>query len=350
MSPPEVFVMGAGRSGTSILQSLLSMHGRLAISHELRVLELAVLTCALIDNAGSPAIDETAPKSGFGLELGKAYVSLLGAEQLQAAGKSGGVYGDKYPPYCDQMAHLERLWPAAKFVHIVRDGRDVVASALQAYVVDRGWRRAAETPSVTAIATSWARQVRSARACGARLPSARYHELRYEQLCADAAGVLGSVLRFLGLSPDEKHAEMAKRMRPGRAWRETLERDELDEFEACAEARTLNAELGYEPTPSEPAARRGLGPDDWAVLGRERGGSAALACFVRGMRTPNKSLAAIVGALEQPSRAESLFAAFSVRTLDDSAARAAFATWMQARGLDAAAARAVAGVASEARP
>jgi hypothetical protein len=348
MSPPEVFVMGAGRSGTSILQSLLSMHGRLVISHELRVLELAVLTAALVDNGGSPAIDERAPKSGFGVELGKLYVSLLGAEQLRAAGKSGGVFGDKYPPYCDQMAHLEHLWPAAKFVHIVRDGRDVVASALQAYVADRGWRRAAETPSVTAIATSWARQVRSARAYGARLSAARYHELRYEQLCVDAASVLRSVLQFLGLALDEKHAEMAKRMRPGRDWRETLERDELDEFEACAEARTLNAELGYEPTPIDLAARRGLGPEDWAALGRERGGAEGLACFVRGMRTPKKSLAAIVGALEQPARPESLFAAFNARSLEDATARAALAAWMQARGLDAAAARSVARSSSEA--
>jgi hypothetical protein len=349
VSPPSVFVLGAGRSGTSILQSLLSMHGRLVISHELRVLELAVLTGALIDNAGSPALDEKAPKSVFGLELGKAYVALLGAEQLRAAGKSGGVYGDKYPPYCDQLAHLERLWPAAKFVHIVRDGRDVVASALQAYVVDRGWRRSAETPSVRAIATSWARQVRSARAYGASLQAARYHELRYEQLCVDAAGVLASVLRFLGLALDDKHAEMAKRMRPGRNWRETLARDELDEFEACVEARTLNLELGYEPTPTEPQARRGLGPDDWAQLGRELGGSKSMACFVRGMRTPSKSLEAIRGALALPSRPESLFAALNARSLDDPAAREALADWMQARGLDAQAARAVVGLAGEAR-
>lgn len=324
------------------------MHGGLVISHELRVLELAVLTAALIDNAGSPAIDESRPKSAFGLELGRQYVALLGAEQLRVAGKPGGVYGDKYPPYCEQFAFLDKLWPAAKFVHILRDGRDVVASALQAYVTDRGWRRASETPSVTAIAAQWARHVRGARTYGARLPTARYHELRYEQLCADAAATLAELLKFIGLESDAKHAEMAARMRPGRAWKQTLSRDELDEFESCSDASALNIELGYEATPDEPEARRGLGPDDWAELGRRAEGSRALACFVRGMRTKAKSEDAIVGALEHAARQESLFAAMNARTQGSMRVRTALTKWMEARGLDAQAARAVIGLEGEA--
>jgi len=339
---PTVFVMGAGRSGTSILQSILSMHGRLVISHELRVLELAVLTGALVDNGGSPAIDERAPKSGFGLEIGKVFVSLLGAEQLRVAGKSGGVYGDKYPPYCEQISYLDRLWPAARFVHILRDGRDVVASALQAYVADRGWRRAPETPTVSALANNWAKQVRTARSYGASLPSSRYFELRYEYLCNDASATLAQLLRFIGLQPDEHHDAMSECMRPSRSWRDTLSRDDLDEFERCEDARELNLELGYEATPLQREAPRGLDADAWAAAGVEASSdSRAMACFVRAMRTPRKSTRAIVEALQRPARVESLFAAMNARTSGDADVRRALASWTQARGLDAEAARAL---------
>ena len=343
--------MGAGRSGTSILQALLSMHGRLVVSHELRVLELAVLTGALVDNGGSPSIDEAAPRSAFGLELGRAFVALLGEEQLRAQGKPGGAYGDKYPPYCEHIAYLDHLWPAAKFVHILRDGRDVVASALQAFVVDRGWRRSPQVPSVSALATQWARQVRTAREYGAKLPAERYHELRYDELCASAERALAGVLEFIGLPPDENHARIAARMRPSRSWRETLSRDELDEFERCDAARALNLELGYEPTPPDPDAPRGLSPDQWAELGaRADGPAAAQACFVRGMRGAQKSKRAILASLSRHERAESLFAAMNARSLDDGEVRAALVRWTEARGLDAAASAAVMGLGEGTHP
>jgi len=340
------------------------MHGRLVVSHELRVLELAVLAGALLDHDGSPQIDERAPKSVVGLALGTKFVALLGEEQLRAAGKLGGVYADKYPPYCEQIAYLDKLWPRARFVHILRDGRDVVASANQAYMTDRGWRRASETPAVALSAAHWARQVRIARAYGAKLPRDRYLEITYEDLTRDASNVLDLVLRFVGLAPDEHHAAMAKKMRPGKTWRDTLSHGELVEFEGVADARALNLELGYPPTPLQPTdagadtttsswTARLATPQQWVEAGNEALASGdearAVFCWTRAIRGKPKDLRGAHGLLALPKRAESLFAAFNARTAGDAASREALAAWMTARGLDAAAARAVAGLGGGAR-
>jgi len=359
---PRFFVLGAGRSGTSILQSLLSMHARLVVSHELRVLELAVLTGALFDNAGEPNIDERAPRTPAGLALGVRFVELLGEEQLRAADKPEGVYSDKYPPYCEQLAHLDRLWPQAKFVHILRDGRDVVASAIQAFITDRGWRRQAETPTVEQLATHWARQVRAARAYAARLPRERYLEISYEELTRDAANVLDIVLRFVGLEPDASHTAMAKRMRPGKTWRDTASHLELVQFESVADASALNRELGYPPTPlrpSDPGADATqsswsatlTSPAQWADAGlaaRARGDEKRAAfCFTRAIRGKSKDPRGAVALLEQSASGEALFAAMNARGWSDEHSRAALAAWLQARGLDAATARSVMGFHAE---
>ncbi len=357
------FVMGAGRSGTSILQELLCMHGTLVVSHELRVLELAVLAGALIDKDGETAIDERAPKSTFGLEAGVRFVELLAEEQLRAAGKPHGVYLDKYPPYCEHIAHLDRLWPHAKFVHILRDGRDVAASAVQAYIGDHGWRRASETPTLEALAAYWTKLVRTAREYGARLPKECYLELRYEDLTHEPARELERVLRFVGLAPDANHAAMAAKMRPGKTWRETLSHEELVAFESVADASALNRELGYPPTPLKPSDAGAdtttsswtagvSGAVAWAKLGdaARAAGDAKRAefAYLRAVRGKEKVREAAHALLADAKRPEALFAAMNARTWDEAASREALATWMEARGLDRAASRAALGLGSNA--
>jgi hypothetical protein len=359
VSPPRFFVLGAGRSGTSILQELLSMHPRLVVSHELRVLELAVLVGALVDAGGGPEVEERAPRSKLGLELGVRYVAALGAEQARSAGKPEAIYADKYPPYGEQIAYLDRLWPRAGFVHILRDGRDVVASALQAFVVDRGWRRSPEVPGVEALAEQWVRQVRTARAYGSRLPRERYLELRYEDLTRDPRSELARVLAFVGIDSGDALDAMAAKLRPGKTWRETASHDELSRFEQVAGASGLLAELGYPPTPLAPAdagfesttapwSAGHSSPRSWADLGERASGAGdarrASFAYLRAIRGRTKDPRGLVALLAAPARAESLFAAMAARTTDDPSLKEALATWMQARGLDPAAARAALGL------
>ncbi|MCC6409899.1 MAG: sulfotransferase [Planctomycetes bacterium] len=349
-SEPRFFVMGAGRSGTSLLQRILCRHPRLHCSHELRLLELVVLAGALVDVDGGPDVVDDAPRSPFGLEVGKSFGRLVAGAQLAQFGRA--VYGDKYPPYCEQIHILDRLFPSARFVHIVRDGRDVVSSALQAFVTNRGWRRPLVPPGPNRLAEAWAKAVRHARDYGKRLGPARYFELRYEALSAAPAETMSDVFRFLGEEFGPELAASVAEVERGKTWRETLSLGELAEIDRSRSARDLLEELGYPPSPTSGDAypslawTAGLGG---AAAWHERGARAraegderkAIASFVRAIRGGEKDARAARALLDSPERAESLFAAFNVRTDADASSRAALSRWVEARGLDREAARAL---------
>jgi hypothetical protein len=98
------------------------------------------------------------------------------------------LWGDKTPAYMSELPLLARLYPGARFVHLVRDPRDCALSAEDAW---------GNTPLRTA--QEWADRVRAGRSAGATLGESRYHELRYEDLVADVRGRLTAVFEFLGV-------------------------------------------------------------------------------------------------------------------------------------------------------
>jgi hypothetical protein len=98
------------------------------------------------------------------------------------------VWGDKTPVYMGEIALLASLFPAARFVHIVRDPRDCVLSTESAW---------GNSPLRTA--QEWADRVRRCRTDGCALGGARFLELRYEDLVADVHLELVRVFDFLGV-------------------------------------------------------------------------------------------------------------------------------------------------------
>lgn len=59
---------------------------------------------------------------------------VSGLFDLYGRSRSKPLAGDKTPGHVRRIPELHALWPRAKFVHIVRDGRDVGLSVL-------GWDR-----------------------------------------------------------------------------------------------------------------------------------------------------------------------------------------------------------------
>ena len=98
------------------------------------------------------------------------------------------VWGDKTPVYMDEIALLASLFPAARFIHLVRDPRDCVLSTESAW---------GNSPLRTA--QQWADRIRRCRAAGLALGSARFLELRYEDLIADVRAQLERLFDFLGV-------------------------------------------------------------------------------------------------------------------------------------------------------
>jgi Sulfotransferase family len=290
---PYVFVVGCPRSGTTLLGRLLDAHPELAIIHEGRFVAAwferkrgltpeGRVTPALVEsllgfrpfkNVHVDREQLEALADGTGPVAYADFVS--GVFDLHGAAHGKRLVGDKTPHYVRSLPVLHALWPRARFVHLVRDGRDVCQSI-------RNWPKVAERGGAAARYSGWERdpvstaalwwewQVRLGREAGAALGPQLYHELSYESLVVDPEAGCRALCDFLGLRYDERmlgfhegrtrddpelDAKQAWRpVTPGlRNWRTEMPAAELERFEAAA--GELLEELGY------PRGAASPGPD-----------------------------------------------------------------------------------------
>lgn len=102
-------------------------------------------------------------------------------------------WGDKTPAYVRRIESIAEVLPEARFVHVIRDGRDVALSRMGTAAMGHD--------SIEQAARSWKRAITRARRHG--LGADRYLEVRYEQLVADPRTGLDSICRLLELQLDE---------------------------------------------------------------------------------------------------------------------------------------------------
>ncbi|MFC6080688.1 sulfotransferase family protein [Sphaerisporangium aureirubrum] len=205
-----IFVVGCPRSGTTMLQLMLHSHERIAVPPETRFLLSAYyhrrLHGDMRDAGRRRALAEwiAGDKATRFHELGldrETYVrrasegpgslgSVVG-EAFREYGERFGKprWGDKRPAYIRYAGVLLRLFPDAQFVHLIRDGRDCVAS-----LKEMPWY----TLDVHHAIANWAESVDQGRRLARTLPAGSYHELRYEDLTADPAAELARLCAFLG--------------------------------------------------------------------------------------------------------------------------------------------------------
>jgi hypothetical protein len=273
---PPFFVVGCARSGTTLLRTMLDGHPRLAIPDESHfvvglaprwwrpgpeptlddVLAHPKVRAWDVDPVKLRARAERASPAGF-----PAMVDAVFSAYASEHGKAR--WGDKTPGYVSYVPRLARMFPRARFVHIVRDGREVAASLAE-------WEWGARTAA--SGAWWWAHKVRVGRRDGSRLGPGRYHELRLEDLTAAPEATLREVCRFLGEEfdpgmlayPDrvaaaggparrqERH--LARPPTAGlRDWRAGLARRDRDAVEEVC--RPMLAAFGYDAPAPRPAAR-----------------------------------------------------------------------------------------------
>ncbi len=268
---PPVIVLGVRRSGTTLLRVMLDRSPGLAVPDESYfVPQLArrhptpVDPVAFVDDLRRlPSLVEwglspTAVRSRLrpGMATGAAIAAIF---EAYAAVRGKPRWGDKTPLYMQYLGPLERLFPTALYVHLIRDGRDAALSFLSVPggVVTEGWGHPRDAAG---FACQWATEVRAARRLGARLGPGRYVELRYESLVAAPAEELRRVCAFAGLAYDDAMLDYVGRTdsarkahqqrlneppRQGvRDWRTELDPAERRRFEAVA--GDLLGELGYE--------------------------------------------------------------------------------------------------------
>jgi hypothetical protein len=128
-------------------------------------------------------------------ELGAAF-RVFYAMYAQRVGKPR--YGDKSPPYTINMGLLQDLFPEARFVHLIRDGRDLALSILA--LPSRNEHNFGGLHSLQDVAQWWMMQMWRAR--GQVNDLRWYLEIRYEDLVVNPEVTLRQVCQFIGLPWD----------------------------------------------------------------------------------------------------------------------------------------------------
>lgn len=193
-----LFIIGAPRSGTTWLQLMLGAHPAVCTSVELT---LFVYTNRWIYIWDKQVDDIKAGRWHIGLPMVWTEDEFYGFLRQFAEQTYARVWDtnpavthilDKHPAYAAFVTEINRLIPNSRFIHVIRDGRDVAASMVSAKK-----QMGFGTETVPESAAAWKEHIEWAQK--ARQFDGRYLEVRYEEMMADPIGIMKNVYDFSGL-------------------------------------------------------------------------------------------------------------------------------------------------------
>jgi hypothetical protein len=211
--PDPFFIVGNDRSGTTMLRLILDKGPDVAIPPESMYLTDFAPVFARDEPRGPEAaaklMDEVwhhpkvrlwelpggPPGVPPGLAPRDAYRFIVEAPFEAYAAKYGKPrWADKTPHYVHHVEHLLDVWPRARFVVLVRDGRDVAVSLrAMPFGPNNAW----------AAAPWWARGIRAGEQAQAAHPDAVLI-VRYEDLVRSPEDVVPGICEFLGVPYSEE--------------------------------------------------------------------------------------------------------------------------------------------------
>lgn len=243
------FIVGAPRSGTTWLQQLLFSHPLVATSAESHLFCEALTS--VFENFRHPdkgANLGTWVSEGELLQITRAFCDSVFLALRDGTRPNAQVVLEKTPNHRMQSAVQAQLFPDARYVHIIRDGRDATASQRHNFADSlKEFAYAGE------MAEAWAAEIRDIRTHFGKLA---YLELRYEDVVSDTPAALATIFDHLGLPHDRELCEAAADFGrapvntfPGSASAEVGIRkhrgDALAERSVARAAGDLLTELGY---------------------------------------------------------------------------------------------------------
>ncbi len=283
---PFLFACGVPRSGTTLLQRMLDSHPEIAVANDShfvpRALELTDTSLMETAYLGLPiplTTDLASQVYGYHrfrrmetsqnefddvCDASETYQQLVaGLYDLYARKRNKRLGGEKTPDYVRRLGLLHALFPAAKLIHLVRDGRDVALSLM-------GWATSGKGPGriplwnenrIAVCALWWSWMVTEARRQAAQIDPTAYLEVRYEELVSQPATTLGTICEFLEIDASEQMANYhlgKSRARGGlsaksawlapqqglRDWRRDMASEQVQLFETLASDALR--EFGYQ--------------------------------------------------------------------------------------------------------
>jgi hypothetical protein len=282
-----IFIIGAPRSGTTLLQYMLRSHPRISLpTGESHFIVPLYRKASMFGDLRDPAnirkvleemyrrnagfLDTDLHGIDFDIDHLVGQLHTLGVEsipnlirtmmELNARGEGKNRWGDKTPYYSLHVPLLLEMFPDAQVIHIIRDGRDCAMSML-------GRGKDLDIHNIYQAASIWKQYVDAGQQSGSGLGSSQYYEFRYEDLLGEPLKAVSGICDFLGEEFSESIINYRKSSGSGKTpllqkpiqagnsgkWRSTMSARQVKVFESVA-GGTLVAN-GYELASS----RQGMG-------------------------------------------------------------------------------------------
>jgi len=179
---PIVFVVGVARSGTSWVQAILRAHPEVNGAYETGLFELDGPIASLLDPArwtpGAKGLEMLMTRDAMVAEV-RHLTSRLLARRL---GPDDHHLVEKTPTHLFSIPLISEVFPEARFIHVVRDGRDVYVSVRQAsrsWAPD--WRKRRLQMTAAGQARLWKKSLGVVDRAAPALAE-RYMEIRYDEI------------------------------------------------------------------------------------------------------------------------------------------------------------------------
>lgn len=187
-----VFIVASERSGTTLLRLMLDGHPDLTWCHE-----FSYVVDQLGQNGALPdlesyyshlELDRVFQSAGFDIDKRLDYEELVNSFLLQRLDTHGGrIVGANVHR---GIARLPQIWPNARYIHLVRDPRDVAAS-----IIEQGWYGC-----YWHAADHWARAEDEWEQLRETLDDHQYIEVTFESLIANPESTLAQACDFIGVT------------------------------------------------------------------------------------------------------------------------------------------------------
>ena len=197
-----VFIGGAPRSGTTLVLRSLGRHPQVTAFYESKIVPCLV---EWLDGTIFNPFDRASPwafrlheyftREEIYRAFGAALSELFGQ---RSAPQEKRLWVEKTPRNVFQVETLLKMLPDLRFVHVIRDGRDVAISML---------KLEATPDTIIECARLWASYVRAGRSACRRHPQSCI-EIRYEELVTDPEPVLERLCAHLGIAPVPAMSEL----------------------------------------------------------------------------------------------------------------------------------------------
>ena len=230
----KFFIFGHARSGTTLLMRLIRLHPEVHCNYQAHFFTRQPLLKSLVD---SPEVEEWLKRKSNRWNQGRDLSSLVlraAADfimERDAAKEGKYIVGDKSPSstiHGQAVRDMHAVYPDAKLVYIVRDGRDVLVSERFRNFVEEskflttedkriveelrkdhlqftnGTRSIFTEAFIRRISKGWVTNLQEMEEEGKRLFAENYFALRYEDMLQTPFEELTRLWKFLGVKKIEE--------------------------------------------------------------------------------------------------------------------------------------------------